>query len=211
MTRAQTLSSLAAALTVLTLAAASPADVMTYHGVGLNQSVGLHAPGRNVNTKAGQMQITYKDVDYDSYCVDIYVYAGSSEVVEKPISVLNNWEQIAYLFENEAPNVSTNLEAASLQVAFWELLYEDGGNPWDAGSGDLYITGNADAVSGANALLAGVPSSYAPTYVNLVLDSPCKQDMLIPTDTPVPEPASMVVLAGGAALVVVRRRRRARA
>jgi|GEM_PF-1689720 len=195
------------------------ADMMYYHGQIHTKYVDVRAKnslaGRNFCTSAGQMKIEYQDVDYLGQCVDVFQYSGSSEVTEAPYTILRNGDEIAYLFEMNFRNITTREQAAGLQVAIWELLYEnDDTLDFNLDSGNFRITTDC-VIDDANGMLdhmrAHMPDNYSPLMQLLVLQSPCKQDILIGRPGPVvPEPASAVLLAVGGLLVLKRRRTIAR-
>ncbi len=198
-----------AVLALSVVPSAALADIMTYRGVGLNEHVKIHADGLladELTVRAGQYLVTYKDVDYDAYCVDIDHYAGSGEVEEWEISQLNNGYLVAYLFENHSDDVVTDLDAAALGVAIWEVIYEETGNEFNVDNGYFSITNNDDVAAAANELLAALPDTHTPQWDLTVLHSECKQDMLIGAN-PIPEPATLVLLGLGGIGVLIRRRR----
>lgn len=198
----------AAALAALLAASAASGDLVDYQGQGLNDSVRIRAPAVDVQTNAGQMLFAYQGLDYTSYCVDIYQTVGDMFATALSIDTLNNGDKVAYLFETFAGLVDTNTKAAGLQVAIWEVVFEQDPVPWNAGAGAFYITGNAAALSQADAYLATVPDLYSPQTEIFVLHSPCKQDLLLPTGNPVPEPATLAILLLGGVGLACRRKRR---
>lgn len=198
------------AIVMACTAAIASADYMYYNGMGKNATVKVHAPGHNIDgrtTKAGQMDLTYGGVDYYGYCVDVDQYAGSSQVTELSYESLNNADMIAYLFETYSDSISNGTVAAALQSAIWEMLYETSGN-YNLSSGTFRISHNCGALIAGNTMLATMPSSYEPAYELLVLHSNCKQDMLIGTDIPVPEPMTLTMLIGGGVVVLLGKRHR---
>ena len=191
------------------------ADIMHYNGQIRTKSVDLRAKnslvGRNFRTSAGQVNLTYQDVDYLGHCVDVFDRAGSAEVTEASYTTLRNGEEIAYLFETNSPVISSREQAAGLQVAIWELLYENNTTlDFNLDSGNFKITNN-NVIDDANGMLdhmrANMPDDYLPTLNLLVLRTPFKQDMLIGRNPPViPEPATVTLLAMGGLLILKRRR-----
>mgnify|MGYP006296049319 CR=1 FL=1 len=196
--------SISAALIHLT-AAASQADMMTYNGVGLNQTVRIHHPDRTVRVKAGFMNLTYQDVTFDSFCVEVTANAGSSEVTERPLSGLANGDLVACLWETHFDEADTSLEAAALQVAIWELTHE-ATQDFDAAEGSFYITDNAAVAAQANVWLDALQDDYTPKNVFKVLHSSGRQDMLLATGVSVPEPAALTTTLLGAVGFLLRRR-----
>ncbi len=187
------------------------ADMMTYNGASLTENVGFHGEGLLADGKivpAGLLSITYQDEDLLAFCVDAEQYAGSGLVTEKGIDFLNNSSSVAYLYETYVDSATTSELAAGLGVALWEVLYENSDNGFDATSGRLYITGNDDVVLAANAMLLNMPDDYESVMNLTVLQSPCKQDLLIGGAGSVPEPATLGLLFIGLPLILKRSRRR---
>lgn len=196
-----TLLCLAAALLIPGIAAA---DVMTSNGTGMGDTIHYRMDGSYwKNSFGGQLFITYQNTDYTTYCVELTQPLGTGQVTEVPAEdVLNNSGAIHMLYEMYNDQVSSNVEAAALQVAIWELLYEDG-TDFDAASGDFRAwTVDYDIITTANSLLALVPDpTFFPENELIVLSSPCRQDVII-SGPPVPEPGTMAMLAlGGVALL----------
>jgi len=202
-----TLGSVALVLAV-TLSSVS-ADVMQYNGMGLYDSVKVYAPRTNVDKHrvlAGQMRVRYQDEDYLGYCVDINGRVGTTEVQERSWQTLRNGEQVAYLFETYADEVSTGKQAAALQVAIWEVLYEDSSR-FDIERGSFHVRDHG-VERLAKTMLDSLPGSYEPTMALAVLDSDGKQDILIGGGNSVPEPGVLALFGLVGMRVLSRRRRR---
>ena len=205
-----------AALLAVALSGAeiAQADMMHYNGQIRTKYVDVRGrnslAGRNFQTYAGQVKLEYQGVDYLGHCVDVFDYSGSSEVTEASYTTLRNGYEIAYLFETNSPGITTHEQSAGLQVAIWELLYENNDTlDFNLDTGNFKITNN-NVIDDANGMLdfmrANMPDNYLPTLDLVVLRSACKQDMLIGRQPPViPEPATATLLAIGGLIVLKRR------
>ena len=201
---------------VLTLCAFTPlasADWMNFNGVALNETVTIHAAGTladNLTVYAGQEKVNFRGVDYLVYCVDTNHYAASADMTVKPVTSVNNGDKVAFLFNTYAPGVTTNLQAAALGVALWEVINETSPT-FNANSGYFSITGNTDVATAANVLLASMPTHYDTTNYPSILFNPTAQSFVVGiSNTPVPEPATMaMVVIGGAGMLLRRSRRKA--
>ena len=182
------------------------ADMMTFDGTGLHETVKVHAHGTLADGKridVGQLLVTYQDIDYEAYCVDINHYVASCWMTERGVDSLNNGDMVAFLFETYSADVTTGLEAAALGVSIWEVINETA-STFDITDGYFSISHNADVTTAANNLLASLPGSYASQWDLTVLHNRCKQDMLIGV---VPEPATLTLIGLGGLGLLLRRRR----
>lgn len=198
--------SLAISLLVVPVLAGSASADMIFRGMGLKSTVKVHAPGMNVLAYAGELLVEYGGQNYAGYCVDIYQHAASGPVNEWDVEDLNNGDMVAYLYEHHTGEVDTGLEAAALQVAIWEVLTEDEGNPFNASAGCFHITQNKHVAKKANEWLADLPDSYHTSFDLVVLQSDTRQDILVSGGPVVPEPATWSLLAFGAVALLRRRR-----
>jgi len=186
------------------------ADVMDFKGTALTAAVRLHASGYIADGErvlAGQYLYGYHGQDYHAFCVDIDHYAGTTEVVQRPVTSLNNGDLVGYLFDTYSPAVTTGNQAAGLGVAIWEVLFESSANAFDPLGGEFRISDNTAVGSIAAGYLSTLPptGTYTPSADLVVLDSRCKQDMLIA----IPEPAAAMLIVLGS-LGLLGRRKQAR-
>ena len=196
---------LAVVLSISLTTSIASADMMTFTGTVLTESVKFHCSGLladGLTVYAGLYGIEYQDRQFGAFCVDADQYAGSSSVTEQDVDVLHNGWLVAYLYETYIGSATTTTLAAALGVAIWEVLYERDGSAFNASSGKFYITNNSNVLAAANAMLAGMPSSYQSVMDLTVLHSACKQDMLIGGLTEVPEPTTIALLMFGAPLML---------
>ncbi len=205
----------AVVLSLCLTASIASADMMTFTGTVLTESVEFHCQGLladGMTVHAGLYGIEYKDRDYNAFCVDADHYAGTSSVIEQDVDVLHNGDLVAYLYERYIASATTSEAAAALGVALWEVLYEDDGSAFNASSGTFYITNNSNVAAAANVMLTGMltdmPANYQPVMDLTVLHSACKQDMLIGGLTAVPEPTTLALILLGAPLMLNASRRR---
>lgn len=198
----------------LLLAAVVPASAatITFEGFGLSRDVGYQHDGNNENGPAGQMNITIDGSPFIAYCVDLDNDApGQWEAQLLPVNVINGGLAIAYLFDTFAAGVSSNNEAAALQVSIWEVL-DDSPGIFDLSADDFrYFTASqgqsANVLAQAQIYLNAIPApavlaNYIPQSVIVYSSAVDQAQHMI-----VPEPTSMSILAIGAMLVLRRNRR----
>jgi len=190
-------------LVVLTLFCATvvQADVfpeMAWDGMAQYRVVDLHSPVYTNQAKAGLMEITYLDNSYLAYCGQLSEYAGSGTVLSQtPLIDLPNGGALAYMANTWYNPMASDDDAAALQLAFWEILYEAQGNPWSLGSGDVWVE-QTNLATLANNMLADIPAGGAAYTDAFLLEVDQAQDMIV-----IPEPMTMSLLAlGGTALIV---------
>jgi hypothetical protein len=195
------------------------ADVIAYPvdftGMGLHDTMRVtYSPAglSNDTVNAGQILVEYRGNDYAAYCVDIYQHTGDGSMNEESPLALPHGDLAAWLFETYAADVTNGSEAAALQAAMWEVLFENPLNGYDIDHGAFRVNAGAAVEDAAQAMLNAMPDSYVPLDTTIVLHSPCKQDLMISSqyNQPVPEPGALAVLAIGGAATIFRRRRPSR-
>lgn len=206
-------------------AAPAMADTVTISGYqwGAAPSIDTSMSG-SVGT--GQFKGKHDGIDFLTYCTDIFEYFNWNTTYTNYFVAPN---ASTYGFTNAQANmlgklytvadalVDTADEAASFQLAIWEILYDTSYEVRNiAGRGNFYVEsgGNAGHQTQANAWLAqaGALGSSQFNVVRLAsVDAPRmndgSQDFILVSK--VPEPGTLVLMLGGlaAAGLVARRRR----
>ncbi len=190
--------------------------------LGQNVTIGYGAGSQSVF--AGEFLMKFVgappagyDQNFTAYCVDLDHYLQNfQDVTLESTDYLNPMSLVpaagpkaAWLYNTYAAAVSTALQAAALQLAIWEVLYDANLN---LTSGTFKVTSaNASTISQANTYLSSLLTNTseatwfkATSHPNLQ-----NQDLIGPR---VPEPSAFALLfgAGAAAGLALRRRKTAK-
>ncbi|HVT14174.1 MAG TPA: PEP-CTERM sorting domain-containing protein [Fimbriimonadaceae bacterium] len=163
------------------------------------------------NTQAGPMAAMLDGTfGFDAYCVDsghspLFGSAYNVNMVTLPDAGLPNSGRIAYMYQTFAPTVTNQDQGAGLQLAIWDVLVDGGDGLTNGNFKASSVTTTMTAA--ANYLSQSVGHTGTATwYQGLPRGNGQPQDLI--GGTPVPEPASLLVL-GGAAAFFLRKRKRA--
>lgn len=217
---------LAALMATAMPATAEAAIVITSYGFSDGSRTGTlhHSPtGRTVSAGIGRFaltglnQVSMEQVNYLSYCLDIFnpLHNGAftlqslSTVLANPIKL----SQINAVLSHGDPLVTGANASAGVQLAIWEILYESGTSGYNIDNGDFRVTGGT----------SGTARTYANMYLNWVLggtwapETGREMAVLYALDNQtqlitarVPEPATWAMMLGGFGLVGAGIRRRGR-
>jgi len=193
------------AMTVAIIASEVGAAQVTFHGFGYKKKVNFVHNGSMMGVRAGQFLIDIDGVDAVAYCVDLdHRLKSVWEADIAPVGIINGGLAAAYLYDHFADTVSSNVEAAALQVSLWEVV-DDYGSGLDLWSGAFQMIGPGDVATQAETYLSAIPgdlSGYVtPSYILDSGDCPRSQDLIVP------EPATLALIGLGC-IPVVRRKRR---
>jgi hypothetical protein len=199
----------------LGLAGMANADLLSVSGMtpGKFVAVSITFNGTTASTFAGAQNTTFQGDTFDAYCVDLehfnYFPASYNVNALDAATSLSNGSRVSKLYNKYAGTV-TGDAAAALQLAIWDVIY-DNGDGLDNGifkstAGGAIAT-NYSAFIADN--LAGV-SDFATFFQPDPYNGNQNQGLIGPGKyNPVPEPASFLAFALAAPALLRRRKKSA--
>ena len=204
------------------------ASTMDFLGLGKAEVVTV-AGVRNVRAWAGEMRWEWVGTgdDFYSYCVDLLnnetdpqydvtIRSTDSMVTDGMVTTPYAAQKAAWLFNsyaNAAHIADTGAMAAGLQLAIWEVLFDDGRSLlYDSTVGNrFYVTAASSAALAAGANYLAALNAWGTDYASaratwLDVPSGKGQDQIT-----TPEPATLLLLGTGLAGLATRRRRKSQA
>jgi hypothetical protein len=192
----------------LSLPQISQASTITVYGTGFgrtNVSMLLNGSSTPVSEYAIEILIRKEGVNWIAYCVDLFTSIGFgtyNTTMGSPGGYPNGL-RAAWIYENYAHLVTTNQQAAALQVALWDVVH-DGGDGLSVGNIRLSASESA-LLASANAIVAasaGKTSWNATILYNQVISTGAPAQTLITSgQMSTPEPTTLGMT--GAALLAL--------
>lgn len=190
------------------------AEILTVHSLQLGASVKLMYGAAALNGWAGEQRVSIDGgSQFDAYCVDLdhtnsigSVYA----ITPTPTTALSNGGKAAWLYNNFEAAIDSNTKGAALQLAIWDVVYDNGNG---FGSGVIQDNGTTSAIlTQANTYLGAIGANTAvASWLKATHDGNQHQSLIGPDEfnpsTPVPEPFSLTLCAASLALAARRRLR----
>ncbi len=193
------------ALTIAIIAGQVDAAQITFNGFGYERMVSFEHNGSTMEVRAGEFLIDVDGTDEIAYCVDLdHRLKPEWEADFASVGMINGGLAVAYLYDHFADTISSNVEAAGLQVAICKVV-DDYGSGLDLWSGAFRMTGPGGVADMAENYLSTLPddlSGYVTSsYILDSGDSPRSQNLIVP------EPATLALIGLGCIPVVWRKRR----
>jgi len=197
-----------AAFALIASAAIAQASPVTFNGMGLNQSITYKYAGEEDTSRAGQILINFQSQNLKAYCVDLEHSVKSSwDASKASLDFINGGRAAAFLYETYAATVDTNLKAAALQAAIWEVVTDFGGS-LNLLAGNFKVLDSESVRNLATTYLGSLPGDVgnyqSSSYIVKSGWDPRSQHLIVP------EPATLgVVMVAMIMMAADRRRRRA--
>jgi len=155
---------------------------------------------------AGQIKWDAVGVDdFLSYCIDMTTVLDNPQSFTQSVPsgiTTSDANAVSYLVTRNFFSINSNLMAAGLQLAIWNVLYDSDSSV----SGGNFTSSTSGAATWANAFLGDLLQQGSPTGSAVFLNTTRGQDQVT-----VPEPATLLLLGSGVVALAVRRRMRRRA
>ncbi|MBX3096649.1 MAG: PEP-CTERM sorting domain-containing protein [Fimbriimonadaceae bacterium] len=176
---------------------------------GKSDGVTITYDGKSYNVSAGVAILKLNGSDpFTGLCVDLDHWNSNNQTYNvnvRPATDLNNGARAAWLVKNALPSVTSKSMGAGLQLAVWDIIYDNGDG---LNNGRVKSNVSGSIKTAANNFLAQSSSkSSTEAYWFEATSHGSKNNKNQNFMSPVPEPASMIALGFGA-MALLRRRRK---
>lgn len=188
------------------VSSAGASTIITYNGLGYSETINYVLENNSRFANAGELLVKFDGNDEIAYCVDLRTtikdqWKGSFMGVD----FLNGGNAVAFLYDTYASTVTSDNEAAALQVAIWEVIEDY--STLNLSAGNFRLIGAPTIAAIANAYLGSLPGNLDDYQTNsFVIKSeghPRSQALIVP------EPGTLAALL--VAIPILLRRRPAAA
>jgi len=144
---------------------------------------------------------------YIAYCVDLFTEIGFAtyNTTVGDVSTYSHGGRLAWVYSTYAPGVTTNDEAAAIQLALWDIVHDDG-DGLSAGNIQVAPTYSTTVITRANDIIAaslGQSSTNASFLHNASLSTGAPAQTLITAyAAQVPEPSTTALIGLGGTLTM---------
>lgn len=196
---------LAATITTAFAISSAQASLIDYLGLNHSTAVEIVHNAATMTVLAGDMNIKIDGTSVTGFCVDMNHQIGKEWTADKlSVTSINGGKAAAYLYDTFLADANTEIKAAALQIAIWEVV-DDFGGLLDLTGGNFKLNGSSAVAAQANTYLAAIPGGVS-GYVtsDIVLKSgfsPQSQHLLVP------EPAAVLLSIFSLPIIGLRRKR----
>ena len=204
----------AAALALPTIGSASTISLeKTYSSIFGSPALysNVKVDGDNMNQQhvaAGGFHVTTSASEsFIAWCMELTQNLSLPGTYEEsgPQFVADTADSLSRLFTGYVEDIDTGVEAAAFQVAIWEIISDE---TYDLTQGEFFVVNNQAVQDEANSYLAGL-SAFDAGYDLRYFTSAGSQDLLTAAPSPVPLPATGLMLLAGLGMLGYRARKSA--
>jgi hypothetical protein len=186
---------------VTTVKASDPTAKVNFDFTGYGNRTWYADYDLELNFDAGA---TWADGWYQGFCVSLGDAAafnnGTLDELTTGDTILYEAAWLIDKYFTSGDITPDTMEHAALQMAIWEVMIDPGDYNLALGEGHVWSTDSASKTNTAQGYLDSIPNvlDFSGNYTyGWVSDGETLQDFLVYKETPVPEPATMLLLGSG--------------